>query len=120
MPDYPNDSVPLVPAKGEAAGHDMSDQEKWLIYCPAIASDTLLYYIKQGDSYSLRSYGGHLGVNTAQRHAQGAHTSVEFERLYRPEFVGEMSHVMTAVSKKDRWTAIVAERWKSYREHNLG
>ena len=120
MTDHPNDSVPLVAPVGDEAGRDKSAQEKWLIYCPAIASDTLLYYIKQGDSYSLRSYGGHLGVNTAQRHAQGAHRSVEFERLYRPELVGEMSHVMTAVSKKDRWTGIVAERWKSYREHNLG
>lgn len=116
MPDYPNDSVELVSAIGDRVGRDKTMQEKWLVYCPAIASDTLLYYIKQGDSYSLRSYGGHLGVNTSQRHAAGAHTSVEFEQMYRPDKVGEMSYMELAVGRSDRWSAVVDERWKAYLE----
>lgn len=115
MSEYADDSVPLVPAQGDAAGRDKTYQEEWLIYCPAIASDTLLYYIKQGDSYSLRSYGGHLGVNAAQRHAQGAHTSAEFERMYRPDLVREMTYLELAVGKTKQWAMRIDEYWSDYR-----
>lgn len=115
MLEYPNDSVSLVPAKGDAAGHVMSDQEKWLIYCPAIANDTLLYYIKQGDSCSLRSYGGRLGVNATRRHAQGASTTAEFEHLFKPDLVREMSYLELAVSNTKQWAMRVDEYWADYR-----
>ncbi len=114
-----NDSVALVPAQGDMEGRDKTDYEKLLVYCPAIASDTLLYYIRQGDSYSLRSYGGHLGTNTTGRHAEGAHTSADFERMYRPDRWREMSHVETAVTEADRWERLVSDQWAAYQTARL-
>lgn len=114
MTQHPNDSVKLVPPVGDAEQRDTSEQEKLLIYCPAIASDTLLYFITQAESYSLRSYGGRLGVNTAGMHAEGAHTATEFRRAYDFETVGEMSYLELAVHKADRWARVVADRWSDY------
>ena len=56
-----DNSVELVAPRGDAKGFDKTFQEKWLIYCPEIANDTLLYMITAGDSYSIRSYGGTSG-----------------------------------------------------------
>lgn len=114
-----NDSVELVPAQGDLDGRDKSDYEKLLVYCPAIASDTLLYYIRQGDSYSLRSYGGHLGTNATGRHAEGAHTAPDFERKYRPDRWREVSHMDIAVTVADRWESVIADQWAAYQTARL-
>lgn len=113
---FENDSRALVPTRGDAAGRDKSHQEKWLIYCPAVASDTLLYMVTQYGSYSLRSYGGRLGVNTKGLHAQDAHSVSEFERLYSPTKWREMSHAELAVGKSERWAIIVSEQWRKFQE----
>lgn len=114
-----NDSVALVPAQGEMGGMDKTDCEKVLLYCPAIASDTLLYYVRQGDSYSLRTYGGHLGTNSNGQHAEGAHNAADFERMYRPDRWREMSHMETAVTREDRWERVIAEQWTDYQSARL-
>jgi hypothetical protein len=116
MTAYANDSVKMVPPVGDAKLRDSADQEKWLIYCPAIASDTLLYLITQAESYSLRSYGGRLGVNATGMHAEGAHTTSEFRRMYEPRTVGEMAYLELAVHKTARWEKIVADRWADFRK----
>ena len=113
---FENDSRALVSVKGDAAGRDKSHQEKWLIYCPSIASDTLLYMVSQYGSYSLRSYGGRLGVNIKGMHAQDAHSTVEFEKLYEPLKWREMSHAELAVGKTERWTFLVNEQWKKFQD----
>jgi ABC-type cobalamin/Fe3+-siderophores transport system ATPase subunit len=115
---FPNDSVKLVPAQGGAKGFGKSHLEKWLIYCPAIASDTLLYMVTALESYSLRSYAGHLGVVTTGRHAEGATTTTEFMEMYEPVKIGEMSHAEVAVTKTDQWARIIGHRWDAYREAN--
>ena len=111
---FPNDSRALVSVKGDAASRDKTRQEKWLIYCPALASDTLLYMVSQYGSYSLRSYGGRLGVNIKGQHAEGAHSLAEFEAMYEPLKWREMSHAEIAVGKTDRWATIVVEQWAKY------
>lgn len=116
MSKYPNDSVKLVPARGDAKGFDHSYLEKWLVYCPAIASDTLLYMVTALESYSLRSYDGRLGVITTGRHAEGATTTSEFMSMYEPDKVAEMSHAELAVTKAEQWAKIIGPRWKTYRE----
>jgi hypothetical protein len=116
MKKLPNDSVKLVPAKGEARGLDTKHLEKWLVYCPAIASDTLLYMITALDSYSLRCYGGHLGVIMTGRHADGARTTTEFMEMYGAEKIAEMTHAEIAVTKADQWSRVIGQRWKTYRE----
>lgn len=120
MNDYAHDSVRLVPAHGDARGRDKSKQEKWLIYCPAIASDTLLYMITQHDSYSLRSYGGRLGVNIVGQHAEGARTAKEFIEMYKPDLYKETSWMELAVGESARWAEKVEREWQKYRkEHGV-
>lgn len=114
-----NDSVALVPPQGDVDGRDKTDYEKVLVYCPAIASDTLLYYIRQGDSYSLRTYGGRLGVNATGRHAEGAHRAYEFERMYRPERWRDMQHLDLAVGETEKWQKVVSQQWSAYQTARL-
>jgi hypothetical protein len=116
MTQHPNDSVKLVPPVGDAEQFEKRDQEKWLIYCPAIASDTLLLFITAGESYSLRSYGGHLGVNATGMHAEGAHTVSAFRTTYEPETVTEAEHFELAVHKVAQWEMRIADRWSDYRK----
>lgn len=113
---FPNDSRALVTVRGDAAGRDKTHQEKWLIYCPSLASDTLLYMVSQYGSYSLRSYGGRLGVNVKGLHAEEAHSLAEFERIYEPLKWREMSHAEIAVGKTERWETIVTEQWKKFQD----
>jgi len=115
---FENDSRILVPTKSDGTGKDRSHQEKWLIYCPSIASDTLLYMVSQYGSYSLRSYAGRLGVNIKGMHAQDAHSTAEFERMYQPLKWREMSHAELAVGKTDRWTFIVGEQWTKFQNRD--
>lgn len=114
MTEFANDSRELVPAQGDMKGFDKTYQEKWLIYCPAIASDTLLLMVTALDSYSLRSYGGRLGVDARGMHADGAHTTGEFMRLYSPDKWKEASGLELAVTKKDQWATAIAEQWERY------
>lgn len=114
-----NDSVQLVAPEGDTEGHDKTDYEKLLVYCPAIASDTLLYYIRQGDSYSLRSYGGRLGINPAARHAEGAHKAFDFERMYRPDRWRDMKHLELAVGESEKWERVVSQQWAAYQTARL-
>lgn len=115
-----DNSVSLVPAQGDAKGFDKKFQEKWLIYCPAIANDTLLYMITALESYSIRSYGGHLGVNTTGRHAEGIHTTSEFMAEFHPDRPYELSELGIAVDKSDKLADFIERKWKIYREkHGL-
>jgi len=91
---------------------------KWLIYCPAITSDTLLYMITALESYSLRSYGGRLGVITKGMHAEGATTTSEFMAKYGPDKVCEMSHAELAVTKAEQWAKLIGPRWATYKAKN--
>ncbi len=113
---FENDSRALVPVRGNPAGKDKSKLEKWLIYCPSLASDTLLYMVSQYGSYSLRSYGGRLGVNIKGMHAQDAHSMAEFDEMYAPLRWREMSHAELAVGKSDRWATIIGEQWKKFED----
>jgi len=113
---FPNDSVRLVPSKSGAAAGAKRQTEKWLIYCPSIASDTLLYMVTWHESYSIRSYSGHLGVNVTGRHAEGAHSTSEFVEMYEPDLVAEMTHAEIAVSKTDQWAKVISYRWDTYKE----
>ena len=115
-----DNSVRLVAPQGDAKGFDKAFQEKWLIYCPGIANDTLLYMITAGDSYSIRSYGGHLGVNTTGRHAEGIHTTGDFMAKFDPDRPYELSALGLAVDKKDELAEFIGRKWKIYREkHGL-
>ena len=116
---FENDSVALVAPQGDDEGHDKTDYEKLLVYCPAIASDTLLYYIRQGDSYSLRSYGGRLGTNATARHAESAHNAQDFERMYRPDRWRDMQHLELAVGETEKWQRAVAQQWAAYQTARL-
>lgn len=119
MTEFANDSVKLVAPHGDQALQDKFDLQRWLIYCPAIASDTLLLFITQGESYSLRSYGGHLGVNAVGSHAENAHTTSSFREMYKPETVTSVDHLETAVHKTDKWEKVIADRWSDYRRKYL-
>lgn len=113
-------SVQLVAPQGDAKGFDKTYQEKWLIYCPAIADDTLLYMITALESYSIRSYGGHLGVNTAGLHVEGIHTTGDFMANFHPDKLYEVSGREVAVTKSDDWADFIAGKWKIYSEkHGL-
>ncbi len=68
------------------------------------------------ESYSLRSYGGRLGVNATGRHAEGAHSTSEFTEMYHPDLVAEMTHAEIAVSKTDQWERVISHRWDTYKE----
>ena len=115
-----DNSVQLVSPQGDAQGFDKTYQEKWLIYCPAIANDTLLYMITALDSYSIRSYGGHLGVNTTGRHAEGIHTTGHFMETLRPEKLYEMTGLERSVDRADQWAEFIDAKWKIYRhKHGL-
>lgn len=116
MSDFTNDSRSLVPAKGDVSGFDKKHQEKWLIYCPAIASDTLLYMITAFESYSLRSYGGYLGVNTKGMHAEDAHTTSDFMRMYSPIKWREASHMEVAVTESVKWSVTVERQWENFQK----
>lgn len=109
-----NNSVQLVTPQGDAAGFDKRHQEKWLIYCPEIADDTLLYMITALESYSIRSYGGHLGVNTTGRHAEDAHTTSEFMATHSPVKVAEVSWLERNVDQADQWSEFIARKWKTF------
>ena len=117
MTGFANDSRKLVPAQGDAKGFDKAHQEKWLIHCPSIASDTLLYLITALESYSLRSYCGHLGVNTKGMHAEGARTTTEFMHVYSPTKWKEASHMELAVTKADQWAKVIEQQWAAYLKH---
>lgn len=115
-----NNFVKLVAPQGDATGFDNKHQEKWLIYCPEIADDTLLYMITALESYSIRSYGGHLGVNTAGRHAEDAHTTSEFMVRHSPVKVAEVSWLERNVEKADQWSEFIARKWESFRKSLAG
>jgi len=119
MSTYENDSRMLVPAQGDAKGFDKTHQEKWLIYCPAIASDTLLYLITALESYSLRSYGGRLGMNTKGMHADGAHSTSEFMAMYSPKKWKEASHMDLAVTRSEQWAKTIEHQWASFQKAEL-
>jgi hypothetical protein len=114
--DVEHNSVHLVDPKGDSAKRDKSHQEKWLIYCPEIADDTLLYMISQLESYSIRSYGGHLGVNTTGLHAAGVHTTSEFMERFKPDRYRETSYLELSVDKADRWSEIIERKWAAYQK----
>ena len=116
MGDFENDSRTLVSAQGDMKGFDKKYQEKWLIYCPSLASDTLLYMITALESYSLRSYGGRLGVNTTGMHADGARTTSEFMTMYAPVKWREASHLDLAVTKADQWAEVVERQWATFQK----
>jgi len=113
-----DNSVNLVPPQGDAKGFDKTYQEKWLIYCPAIANDTLLYMITAGESYSIRSYGGHLRVNTTPRHAAGVHTTSEFMAKFDPDRPYELTALGLAVDKGPELAEFIERKWKLYRERH--
>jgi hypothetical protein len=113
-------SVRLVAPQGDSKGFDKKYQEKWLIYCPAIADDTLLYMITALESYSIRSYGGHLGVNASGRHADGIHTTSEFMEQLQPDRVYEVTWLERPVTKAAEWSEFIDRKWDSYRDsHGL-
>lgn len=120
MSEFENDSRRLVPAQGDAKGFDKTYQEKWLIYCPAITSDTLLYMVTALESYSLRSYAGRLGVITKGMHAEGAHTTSEFMRLYVPKKWKNTEALEIAVTKADKWAEITEKQWASFQKAQAG
>ena len=115
MTEFANDSVKLVAPQGDQALQDKFDLQRWLIYCPAIAADTLLLFITQGESYSLRSYGGHLGVNATGSHAENAYSNKTFRETYQPETVTSVDHLDLAVHKTARWEKVIADRWSDYK-----
>lgn len=116
MSEFENDSRELVPPQGDAKGFDKRYQEKWLIYCPAIASDTLLLFVTALESYSLRSYGGRLGIKATGMHAEGAHTTSEFMRMYSSDKAGDAERFELAVTKKKQWAETITEQWLRYRK----
>ena len=115
-----NNSVKLVTPQGDAAGFDKTHQEKWLIYCPEIADDTLLYMTTALESYAIRSYGGHLGVDTAGRHAEDTHTTSDFMATYSPVKVAEVSWLERNVEKADQWSEFISRKWESFRKSLAG
>lgn len=127
MGEYENDSVKLVAPEGDQALQDRFDTEKWLIYCPAIASDTLLLFITQGESYSLRYYGGHLWnnpdaprpTNVTGFHAENLHTTTEFREALKPETVMTADYLELAVHKTAQWEKVIAGRWSDYERKHL-
>lgn len=102
--------------QGDAAGLDKQHQVKWSIYCPAIANDTLLCMITALVSYSIRSYGGHLGVDASGRHAPDAHTTSEFMSMYSAETVAEVSWLERNVNKAEQWSEFIGREWESSKE----
>lgn len=101
--------------------HDRTGHEKWLIYCPELADDTLLHFNRQGDSYALRAFVGRLARPTTARWTQpDAATSDEFLRIYEPRLVDEVSGLGVALSRDERWVEIVTEANRRFGIPNVG
>lgn len=111
----PRERQVLVAPKKSVGVVNRTGSEKWLVYCPGIAADTLLVYVRRGDSYSLRSYGGSLGVDTRARHAAGAHSAADFERQYAPDKWREVTRLRLPVTDSTTWKQVIADEWLRYR-----
>jgi len=81
--------------------------EKFLVFCPAISTETLLHFNRQGDSYRLRSF---VGALAGRRWMQpDAPTSSDFLRLYPPVHQIDVTSERISLTLTDRWHAIITE-----------
>ena len=99
---------------GSAREAYRTGHEKHLIYCPVLSASSLLHYNKQGDSYRVRAF-----LNDPPREVnltpRDANTSDSFERLYKPQFVVDVSDG-GALTETSRWVKVIAEANYAHRE----
>lgn len=98
------------------SARDRRGFEKWLVYCPQIAADTLLHFNRQGDSYRLREFSlASDGAGTCRTFLpshplSGAivENTDEFLRVFKPELVVDVRADKTPVTNPSYWATVIA------------
>ncbi len=86
---------------------DRTGHEKWLIYCPLIAEDTLLHLSIQGTSYMLRDFVR----SPFKARDEAGHeilTTSEFSKAFPHEKKRGVSDEGVSLNQIERWRGIIA------------